>query len=69
MTLCVIFHAKENVFKKVTKIFFSNRDAILFSYNIKLNIISLTKYIELNFPKYVMSKNNYIFFQLPQIHL
>ena len=41
MTLCVIFHAKENVFKKVTKIFSPNRDVLLFSFDINSNIISL----------------------------
>ena len=34
---------KENIFKEVTKIFFSNRDAILYSFNIDSNITYLTK--------------------------
>ena len=38
-----IFHVYENVFEKVTKIFFPNRDIILFSFSINLNINYLTK--------------------------
>ena len=40
---------------------------LLFSYDSNSITISLTKCIEFKFSKYVMSKNNYIFFLLPQI--
>ena len=45
MSLHVIFHAKENIFEKVTKYLFPSKDVILFSFGINLNITYLTKCI------------------------
>ena len=60
----------DNIFEKVTKIFSPpNRDAVLFSFGMDLNIIYLTKHINSDILEYMMFQNNYIFFLLPPIHL
>ena len=52
---------KENRLQKVAKIFFPNRDVILFSFGISLNITYLTKQTNYDILKYTKSKNNYVF--------
>ena len=41
---------KDNVFKKVIKIFFPNREVILFSFGINSNITYLTKHMNSDIP-------------------
>ena len=53
---------QENIFKKITKIFFSNRDVILYSFSIDSNISYLTKCVNSKYSGiYEVSKPLYIF--------
>ena len=45
-SLCISMQIKDNVFEKVTKIFFPNRFVILFSFDIDSNITCSTKYMK-----------------------
>ena len=52
---------KENIFEKGTKLFFSNRDVILYYFCINLNITYSTKSIKSDIPECMIFQNNYIF--------
>ena len=57
-----IYVNKENIFKKVTKIFFPDRDAILYYFGIDLNIIYSTKHKISNYSGIYRVLNSHIFF-------
>ena len=43
-TKLVTYLVKENIFEKATKMFFPNKDVILYSFGIDSNIINSTKH-------------------------